>query len=1046
MLNIRTLFLCGILVFTQMSVVYAQVHSTQKPNEASYDEAFQLYEKEQFGNAQEIWDALIREGSLNKEKIVQARYFAAMCAIKLYHGDIDERIEEFARLHETNPLRNKLYLSYSHNLFSLRRYTQAIKYYEKVDAYTLNKEQAGEYRFKYAYSLMIAEEFDQAKDLFFKIKDEESAFSNSGRYYYAHLLYVDSNYSEALRNFLPLQEDPNFGPLVPYYLAHIYYQLENYDKLVEVGEELIENATASRAPEIAKLLADAFYSKKDYQNAITYLGIFKEKGGSLRLDDHYQFGFSLYQEKRFAEAITEFNKISAGPDKLRQNSYFHLADCYLKVANKNQALIAFRAASEIKANPEITEMAAYNYAILSYELASPFTDAISTFNAFLNEYPNTDKRSKIQEYLANIYITTKDYDKAMKAIKEAGINSPNMRAAYQKVAFYRATEMFNALQFEGALAKYAEMQKYPEDQALANLGNYWMGECYYRLLKFAEAKEKFLEFRMGFGASIQKVHNRSYYNSAYSNFKLFEFEEAILDFKKYVKFSPVDDIRYPDALLRIGDSYLLLAKYLDAADYYGQAIANNSVEADYAHYQRSECFGLLLKYEEQVKELNKLIYTYPNSAYSEKSQLEIAKTYLLQDKYQETLQALSDFKAKYPESDKISEVELKTGLVYSNMDEYDKAIAAFKDVVNDYAGTPESIEAIRLAEIVYKRAKRINEYLDWVATISFVDFKESTLDSTAYEAAFDVYAGGDCMQTLKAMDAYIDRFPLGLFKVSANYYAAQCAEKLELFSRAAEYYEELVQLPANSYRKPALRFTAEKAYIDSNYALARNRFDEWLALETNEGQINLALAGLMRCAEKLGDRPALITYAEQIEQKQSIDKELREEAQLNLARSFYASEKWNKAARYYGIIRENSTGNKKAEAYYFEALLLQRTAQYDSSNAHVNRMIEALPSYKEWKMRSLLVMARNFWKLDDIFQAQYVIDFIIDSKFSEDLSSAAADLKEEINLAEARALKEKEKLLEAQASPISLDPESGLQIIDIPEEQEPLEEPELIKR
>jgi len=1046
MLNIRTLFICGLLVSTTAGNLYAQVHSAQKPNEAFYDEAFQLYEKEQFGNAQEIWDALIREGSLNKEKIVQAQYFATMCAIKLYHGDIAERIEEFTNLHETNPLRNKLYLSYSHNLFSLRRYTQAIEYYQQVDAYGLSKEPAAEYRFKYAYSLMMAEEFSKAKDIFFKIKDDESAFANSGRYYYAHLLYIDSNYSEALRNFLPLQEDPNFGPLVPYYLAHIYYQLENYDKLVAVGEELIENATASRAPEIAKLLADAFYSKKDYLNTINYLNIFKAKGGSLRLDDHYQLGFSLYEEKRFAEAITEFNKISAGPEKLRQNAYYHLADCYLKVANKNQALIAFRAASEIDANPEIKEMAAYNYAILSYELASPLTGAITTFNAFLNEYPQTEKRAKIQEYLANIYITTKDYDKALKAIKEAGLNSLNMRAAYQKVAFYRATEMFNALQFEGALAKYEEMQKYPEDKAMANLGNYWMGECYYRLLKYAEAKEKFLEFRQGFGAAIQKVHNRSYYNSAYSNFKLFEFDDAILNYKKFIKFSPIDDMRFPDALLRIGDSYLLQAKYLDAADYYGKAIANNSVEADYAHFQRSECFGLLVKYEEQIKELNKLIYTYPNSAYSEKSQLEIAKTYLLQDKYQETLQALSDFKAKYPESNKISEVELKTGLVYSNMDEYEMAILAFKDVVNHYPGTLESIEAIRLAEIVYKRSQRINEYLDWVATIDFVDFKESTLDSTAYESAFDVYAAGDCMQTLKAMDGYISRFPLGLFKVPANYYAAQCAEKLELFSRASEYYEELVQLPSNPYRKPALRFTAENAYLDSNYALARGRFEEWLAMETNEGQINLALAGLMRCAEKLGDRPSLISYSEQIELKQSIDKDLKEEAQLNLARAFYASEKWNKAANYYGIIREKSSGNKKAEAYYFEALLLQRAANFDSSNTHINKMIEALPSFKEWKMRSLLLMARNFWKLDDIFQAQYVIDFIIDSKFSQELSDDAADLKREINLAESKAIKEKEKLLQSQASPISLDAESGLQIIDIPEKEEPLEEPELIKR
>jgi len=105
-----------------------------------------------------------------------------------------------------------------------------------------------------------------------------------------------------------------------------------------------------------------------------------------------------------------------------------------------------------------------------------------------------------------------------------------------------------------------------------------------------------------------------------------------------------------------------------------------------------------------------------------------------------------------------------------------------------------------------------------------------------------------------------------------------------------------------------------------------------------------------------------------------------------------------------------------------------------------------MPSFKEWKMRSLLVMARNFWKMDDIFQAKYVIDFIIESEFSKELSVEAEELKQEINLAEAKALKAKEELLESQASPISLDPESGLQIIDIPEEDGPLEEPELIKR
>ena len=92
------------------------------------------------------------------------------------------------------------------------------------------------------------------------------------------------------------------------------------------------------------------------------------------------------------------------------------------------------------------------------------------------------------------------------------------------------------------------------------------------------------------------------------------------------------------------------------------------------------------------------------------------------------------------------------------------------------------------------------------------------------------------------------------------------------------------------------------------------------------------------------------------------------------------------------------------------------------------------------------MMARNFWKLDDIFQANYILDFIISSEDNAELVDQAKALKTEIQDAEARAIAEKEALLRKQESPILLDAEGDLQFLDSPGEDFPLEEPEIIEK
>ena len=1024
-----------------LSGAWSQTVKLQSAESQSYQQAISLYEKEQYGNAQSIFDA-IAAADLHHARSVRANaaYYAARCAIYLYNGDIEERVKAFAENYELNPLVDQLYLNYATNLFSLKRYRQAAEYYQKMDVQALNQERLPEYQFKLAYSLLSTEKNEPARELFFKLKDGESAYAASSKYYYAHLLYADSNYTQALPNFLDLQNDEAFGGLVPYYLAHIYYELEDYDQLVAVGEQLVEQASAIRAPEIAKLVADAFYAKKDYANTLKYLELYRAKGGRMRTQDHFQLGFAHYQQQNHFAAIESFNKISGGPDALQQNTYYHLGDCYLKVNEKYKARTAFKAAAEFDELPGIQEDAAYNYAKLAYELADPFQDAITTLTQFLRDYPQSPHQQKINGYLANLYITTKDYERALLTIERSGLNSPEMRAAYQRICYLRGNELFNSRQYQAALNKYQEGLKYPQNSKIVAQSHYWSAESYYRLLEYDKALAAFDQFRKTPGAANTAQFDFSYYNTAYAYYKKMDFQNAAVSFRQFVSGEAANPKAKADAYLRLGDSYLLTGGYLPAADFYQKALETGTQEADYAYFQKAQCQGLAAKPQAKIQTLGKLLQNFPKSSWAQEAQLEIAQTHLQLDQYQEALQALDQFEQRYGNSDKMAAVAVKRGLIYSNTDQNEQALSTFKKVVNDYPGSQEAIEAIGLAEIVYKRQQNIEGYLDWVGDIDFVDFEKSQLDSTAYNAAYDLYAQSEWKKALNSWQGYLNRFENGIFRKQAHYYAAQSAQELNQTKVVYENYLALAKAPLNDYSQKAMAYVADYQYKAGNMAEARQWYQKLATQQISPALENQVQKGLMQTAMALGDYREAALQARLLLSKTNLEEDLRNKARITEARAYYRNEEYNKAQEAYADLINQSAGEDLAESYYFHAKLLARQGDLEGSNQAVNNLVENLPSFKEWKLKGLLLMARNFWQMEDIFQANYIIDFILKTDFSPELNQEAEALRSEIQAAEAAALKAKKELMEKQAVPITLDADQGLQLIDIPEE-EPLEEP-----
>jgi tetratricopeptide (TPR) repeat protein len=87
----------------------------------------------------------------------------------------------------------------------------------------------------------------------------------------------------------------------------------------------------------------------------------------------------------------------------------------------------------------------------------------------------------------------------------------------------------------------------------------------------------------------------------------------------------------------------------------------------------------------------------------------------------------------------VAKAILKQGLIYYNGNKEEQALTKFKKVVADYPNSPEALEAVSTASLIYVDNNQVDEYADWVKTLSFVEVSDADLDNDTYESAEKQY-------------------------------------------------------------------------------------------------------------------------------------------------------------------------------------------------------------------------------------------------------------------------------------------------------------------
>jgi TolA-binding protein len=983
LLSVSLILLITIISYGQQTAVFTN-------DLVDYNKAIELYNNNQFLAAQALFTDL-KEETTDESVKGDCAYYIANCAVRLNQQNADALMEEFVEEYPTSIKRNDAYINVANYYFENGKYSYARKWYDKVDEGSLSRGEMERFNFNNGYAYFKSKRYNEAKKYFNRVSNSQK-YGSQAKYYLGFIAYEGDDYQEANELFEEVKDEERYAEGLSYYQADMNFKLGNFQKAIDMGKEQYDSSNPMEKSELSKIIGESYFNLEQYAEAIPYLKEYKGKRGKWNNTDYYLLGYAYYKQGDYESAIGEFNKIIDGRNAVAQNAYYHLAESYLKLDKKQQALNAFKNASEMDFSLEIQEDAWLNYAKLSYEIGNSYQSVPQVLQSFIETYPKNKNNEVLKDLLIDSYMTSKNYKAAMELLENN--KSFENKLAYQKVAFFRGIELYNEGNYSEATEFFNKSLKEPRDPGYTARATYWKAESDYNLSNFEEALIGYKQFLQLPEASQTPEFKNSKYNLGYNYFKLKNYNEAISSFKGYVESSSASGARKPDAYLRLGDSYFVTSQYWPAMDNYNLAIELGTPDEDYAAFQKAISYGFVDKTDKKIEGLQSFSAKYPKSLYKDDALYELGNTFVSQDKHNDAIAAYDKLMRENPKSSYVARAMLKKALIFDNTGRSNDALAIFKRVAGEYPSTPEALQAVASAKIIYIDQGRVDEYAGWVRGLDFVDVGDEELDDAAYQAAEQPYLENKEQQAITRFESYLQQFPNGKHALQAHFYLGQLYFGKSNSEKAIPHYRFVVSKERSEFTEQALARVSELYLTKKDY---QNALTYLKRLETEADfpqNIIFAQTNSMKAAYELKQYEEAVSYAEKVLLNTKIDNSIKSDAQVIIARSAMKTGNEGKARTAYAEVAKIATGQLAAEALFYDAYFKNKDANYEASNAAVQKLAKDYSGYKYYGAKGLVLMAKNFYALDDAYQATYILESVIEnfSDYPEIVNEAKAEL------------------------------------------------------
>ena len=960
------------------------VSATDREDPGLYDRAMHHFEHAQYTAALEGFDRFVNHplrgdqsfGDVERLQRVEAEYRASLCAIYLFHKDAVWRIDRFIARHPESTWVPKLHWELGNYQYRRKKWGKALEALDRLNPRNLGKVKRVEFHFKRGHARFEHGQLETARGDLLKVtggSDARPEFLEAARYYLAHIAYAEDRLTTALTEFEALASVDAFRNAVPVYIAQILHKLDRHEDLADripgwLGGEA-DLREADRI-ELERLLGTALFHLDRCPEAEAHLEAawngmdtrdkspgFSYIVGSCRLSNGYS-----------QDAILALMRATGEGDRLEQYATHAMGRAYLANGEKPKAQTAFARAATFDHDLEVREDALFNHAKLAFETDfNPFNDAIAAFEQYLEEYPDSPRRDEAYGFLLDVYLTTRNHERALDALDRIQRKSPREKQAYQGLAYNHGVDLYRSGKPAEADAYFSRSRTFPEDNTLAAESHFWQGEIAMKAGRDAVALSHYRAFLNAPGSFGSEQYDEGEYGAAYALFRQQKYRDAQVGFRKYVDATAGSETggHRADAFLRIGDCFYIDKDYDRAIEAYDRALEANTTQQQYAGYQRARCLGLDGELDASVAGLNGLLDAFPETTFKGDALTAIGKAEIERDRMAAAKAAFDRIRSELPGSTYAKNALVDLALIAIKQGREEDALSLWQTISTTYPDDDVTKDAFLLVEPLLVDRGQLDALPDIVG-LSDDDIAEKT-----YVAAQDLALSGQCAAAMPKLQAFLDKHPESVRVTAARYHLGQCQFEAEQFDEALLTLESVVKGPLSDYHESALVLAATLRFNREEWTEALGHYQRLETVATLKRHVLEARIGIMRCSRELGDADTVLDYVGPILNDPETPDDIVLAARYN--RALLLLERTPEDARP-DLEWLAADGPHAEEATHHLVALTLDAGDAEACQAAVFAQLNQFGGGSDWANRSFLLLAESYIVQEDFFQARTTVE------------------------------------------------------------------------
>ncbi len=886
-------------------------------------------------------------------------------------------MEEFLREKPYSVLVPQIEYAYALNCFDDGDYVSASKWFEKIEESELYRDQADEFLFKKAYSLLENRNLDEALLRFLELERRPiTDFTAPARYAIGYIDYERKDFREAMEWFEKASDDSRFTEIANYYIMECRFMLKDYKYVTENGDSMYEAVAEERKSHLARIISEAWLVRGDAENAKRFYELaLKEGNAPDSRTDWFYSGSVLYAVGDYEGAIRSFNNMTERMDSLGQIANYQLAYSHILTKNKVAALDAFRDAAQVWYDEKIAEDAYFNWAKLAFDINSD----TSVFNDYIKKYPAKEQEDRINSYMAVAALHDRDYERAVNAYDKIDELDAGMTLNYMKANYLRANQLVESGSYRMAIPCLKAAAYYSDRSSRFNqLSRFWLGESYYRNDQYDNAIEVFTDLYNTSGLYGQPESYLMTYNIAYSYFKKGDYAAAVKWFDEYLR---EKEVRYKkEALVRKGDCYFITKKYKEACAAYDLALDEFfDVNDVYPYYQAALSYGFSKKSDDKIKLLSNVMEASPDSEFYPEALFELGRSYVAAEEDDKAFECFRKLAGSVKDSTYVAKAYIEMGSLSRNQSQYNEALGYYKTVVEEMPLSGYAEDALAAIESIYQTRNEPEEYLAYIERIGKGETKtEVEKEMMIFNAAEQIFLSENYQKALVSLQDYLDKYPDGDNAYKADFYMAESYRNLAKYEQACDCYRKVIERGEGSFVELSMLNFSDISYRLEKWEDAFGGYSSLYSAALLDNNRRTALLGMMRSAFKSHNWSEAIRNSDRVLAYDGVDPQFKVEAQYVKAKAYLASSRRDEAYSIFADLAKDASSAYGAEAAYLIILDSYDKGEFEKVEEKVYALSDAGTGQVYWLAKSFIVLGDSFVEREELEQAKATFESVRD--------------------------------------------------------------------